>query len=292
MIVVFSAPLDVDLSSFTKQLWKMKIVHRVVIEQSQMLIVEDEHNAELVTQLYQHWQQGGELNPEMVREVTEIGRHSAKVNSRAVDFKKIPLVLLLLVSSLLLTLGIDFGQNIELRKLLSITDFDYVGGYNTLNQSLESMQLWRFISPIFMHFSIIHLIFNGLWIWVIGTVIEQQQKSIVLLCIVIFSAISSNVVQYVVSGPYFGGLSGVVYALISYAWLWDKLTEQKLLVVSNALMGFMLVFLGLGYSGLLTRLGLGDIANSAHLSGLVAGLIAAVALAAIKPRKLKTTDSG
>ncbi|EPJ54678.1 MAG: hypothetical protein OFPI_05820 [Osedax symbiont Rs2] len=290
MIVVFSAPLDVDLSGFTKQLWKMKIVHRVVIEQSQVLIVEDEHNAQLVTQLYQHWQQEGELTPELVREVAQIGSNSATENSRAVDFKKIPLVLLLLVSSLLLTLGIDFGQNIELRKLLSITDFDYVGGYNSLNQSLESMQLWRFISPIFMHFSIIHLIFNGLWIWVIGTVIEQQQKSLVLLGIVIFSAISSNIVQYLVSGPYFGGLSGVVYALISYAWLWDKMTEKKLLVVSNALMGFMVVFLVLGYSGLLTRLGLGDIANTAHLSGLVAGLIAAVVLAVVNVTSLKATD--
>ena len=291
MIVVFSAPLDVDLSGFTKQLWKMKIVHRVVIEQSQVLIVEDEHNAQLVTQLYEHWQQGGEINPELVQEVTKIGNKSAKINSRTVDFKKIPLVILLLVSSLLLTLGIDFGQNIELRRLLSIADFDYLGGYNTLNQSLESMQLWRFISPIFMHFSIIHLIFNGLWIWVIGTVIEQQQKSLVLLGIVIFSAISSNVVQYMVTGPYFGGLSGVVYALISYAWLWDKLAEKKLLVVSNALMGLMLVFLALGYSGLLTRLGLGDIANTAHLSGLVAGLIAAIVLAVINASRLKATQN-
>jgi len=287
MIVVFSAPLNADLSGFTKQLWKMKIVHRVVIEQSQVLIVEDEHNAKLVTQLYQHWQQGGDFDPELVRQVAEVGGNSTTTNSRAVNFKKIPLVLLLLVASLLLTLGIDFGQNIELRRLLSITDFDYVGRYNTLNQSFESLQLWRFISPIFMHFSIIHLIFNGLWIWVIGTVIEQQQKSLVLLGIVIFSAISSNVVQYLVSGPYFGGLSGVVYALISYAWLWDKLTEKKLLVVSNALMGFMVVFLGLGYSGLLTQLGLGDIANTAHLSGLVSGLIAAVALAAFSPGRLK-----
>ena len=285
MIVVFSAPLDVDLSSFTKQLWKMKILHRVVIEQSQVLIVENEHNAQLVTQMYQHWQQGGEFNAELVQEVTGLSANAADNNSRAVDFKKIPLVMLLLVASLLLTLGIDFGQNLELRKLLSITDFDYVGGYNSLNQSLESLQIWRFVTPIFMHFSIVHLIFNALWIWVIGTVIEQQQKSLVLLYIVIFSAISSNIVQYLVSGPYFGGLSGVVYALISYAWLWDKLADKKLSVVSNALMGFMLVFLALGYSGLLTQLGLGDIANTAHLSGLVAGLVAALVLAAINKAK-------
>jgi len=106
-----------------------------------------------------------------------------------------------------------------------------------------------------------------------------------LLIITIFAGISSNIGQYYVSGPVFGGLSGVVYALISYAWLWDKLHAEKFRVVSNALMGFMIVWLVLGYTGLLSQLGLGNIANTAHLVGLVCGLLAVLLVKMAKTLK-------
>jgi len=289
VIVVFEAPLNDDLSGFTKRLWALNISHRVVFEQTQQLIVFDEKSAELVALLYDHWQCNGELPEQLLAQLSE--QHeviATQSNTRGVDYKKIPLVITLLVSSLLLSLLVDFGADIESLKHFTITDFVVKSSsinYYNLSHNFETLELWRFVSPIFIHFNIAHIIFNALWIWVVGNVIEQRQGSVCLLLITIFAGISSNIGQYYVSGPVFGGLSGVVYALISYAWLWDKLHMDKFRVVSNALMGFMIVWLVLGYTGLLSQLGLGNIANTAHLVGLVCGLLAVLCVKIAKRLK-------
>jgi len=278
VIIVFEAPLNEDLSGFTKRLWALKISHRVVFEQTQQLVVLDEQSAELVALLYEHWQSNGELPEQLLTQLSEQSEVIAtQSNTRRVDYRKIPLVITLLVTSILLSLLVDFGADIESLKYYTITDFELKNNsinYYNLSQNFETLELWRFVSPIFIHFNIAHIMFNALWIWVVGSVIEQRQGSVCLLLITIFAGISSNIGQYYVAGPVFGGLSGVVYALISYAWLWDKLHTNKLSVVSNALMGFMIVWLVLGYTGLLSQLGLGNIANTAHLVGLVCGFLA------------------
>jgi GlpG protein len=191
----------------------------------------------------------------------------------------------LLLSSAGLSLWVDFGENIEALRYLTVTDFVNEGNrlkYTSIDYNFESMQLWRFISPIFVHFNLTHIVFNSLWIWIVGSVIERQHRSIALLLIVLFSGIASNVAQFIVSGPIFGGLSGVVYAIIGYAWLWDKLRSDKLSVVSNALMMFMIFWLVLGYSGLLSQLGFGNMANTAHLVGLISGLLCVPSIILIK----------
>ena len=71
----------------------------------------------------------------------------------------------------------------------------------------------RIISPIFLHFGLLHLVFNCLWLGLLGSKIEIQEGSIHLLLIVLISA-ASNLSQYYWSGTvYFGGMSGVIYAL-------------------------------------------------------------------------------
>ena len=289
MIEVFKAELNIDLSSFTEQLWKLKIRHRVVFDQQQILIVEDEQSAELVLQLYRHWQVTGEFPKDVLDALDVTGKRRAS-GKKSVDLKKIPLVITLLLLSLLLSMAVEFGANTQSLKYFTITDFEilsYQINYYSLSHNFDSGQLWRFISPIFIHFNVPHIIFNALWIWLVGAVIEQRQGTLTLLFIVVFSALASNIAQYYVSGPVFGGLSGVVYAVICYAWLWDKWQKDKLAVVSNGLMGFMIFWLVLGYTGLLGKLGLGNIANTAHLVGLISGLLAVPIIAFITMRKTR-----
>jgi GlpG protein len=138
---------------------------------------------------------------------------------------------------------------------------------------LASGEWWRLITPIFMHFSLLHILFNLLWVWIVGVRVEPAQGSLPLLGLVLFSGVLSNLAQFVVSGPMFGGMSGVVFALLGYAWLWDKLAMKPRIGLPPALMGFMLFWLVLGFTGVLEGVGFGAIANTAHLVGLLAGLI-------------------
>lgn len=133
---------------------------------------------------------------------------------------------------------------------------------------------WRFITPTLLHFSWMHLVFNCLWIWEFGRRIEAALGSLNLVGLFFASAAFSNSVQYFVSGPsIFGGMSGVVYAFMGFIWAGNALRPQWMEPLPPAIVGFMLVWLGIGMVGALELLGAGAIANGAHLGGLIIGVI-------------------
>jgi len=189
---------------------------------------------------------------------------------------RIWLSLLLIGISIAISMLIGFGDNRDMMRSFSFSDFTLRGSqvfYQNLDGVMASGQWWRFLTPIFMHFSVMHIVFNLLWVWVIGTRIERQQGSVVLLLLVLISGIASNLAQFLISGPMFGGMSGVVFALIAYVWVWDRFSCRPGFGFPPALMGFMVVWLALGYAGVLEGLGMGAVANTAHLVGLLAGLL-------------------
>lgn len=191
-------------------------------------------------------------------------------------WQKSSLTLALILISVIVSLAMGFGENRELMRLLTFTDFSVRGQqvfHHTFTGMLSTGQWWRLVTPAFMHFSELHLVFNLLWIWVVGSRIEQMQGRWVLLCIFLASAILSNAAQFFVSGPMFGGMSGVVYAVLAYSWLWDRQGYRPGFGLPQGLMGFMLLWLVLGYVGVLQLIGMGAVANTAHLVGLLVGLM-------------------
>lgn len=186
------------------------------------------------------------------------------------------LTITLILISILVSLAMGFGENRELMRLLTFTDFSLRGSqvfHHTFPAMLSTGQWWRLVTPAFMHFSELHLAFNLLWIWVVGSKIEQMHGRWILLGLFITSATLSNLGQFLVSGPMFGGMSGVVYAVLGYSWLWDKQGYRPRFGLPQGLMGFMLIWLVLGYLGILQFIGMGAVANTAHLVGLLVGLL-------------------
>lgn len=145
--------------------------------------------------------------------------------------------------------------------------FDELAFHPTLAQFTD-WQAWRYVTPAFIHFSVLHLVFNLLWWWYLGGQIEQRLGSGKLFILLIVGAALPNIAEFFVSGPRFGGLSGVVYALLGYSWLRTRLQPDCGLAMPPALMGFMLVWLVLGFLDMLGP----PTANMAHLVGLLVGL--------------------
>ncbi len=145
--------------------------------------------------------------------------------------------------------------------------FDELAFHPTLAQFTD-WQAWRYVTPAFIHFSVLHLVFNLLWWWYLGGQIEQRLGSGKLFILLIVGAALPNIAEFFVSGPRFGGLSGVVYALLGYSWLRTRLQPDCGLAMPPALMGFMLVWLVLGFLDMLGP----PTANMAHLAGLLVGL--------------------
>ena len=133
-------------------------------------------------------------------------------------------------------------------------------------------QVWKLLTPVFLHFSVPHLIFNSMWWWVYGGQIEKNQSSMQLILLTVCIGVISNTAQYYTSGPNFGGLSGVVYGVLAYCWVWGKIRPQDSFFLPNSLFNFMIIWLLIGYTGALDSL-MGKMANSAHLGGLLSGLL-------------------
>lgn len=142
-------------------------------------------------------------------------------------------------------------------------------GANAALQLTEPAQFWRWLTPIVLHFSLTHLVFNLCWWALLGYKIEQHTSSATLLQLTLSSAVVSNGLQLALAGPNFGGLSGVVYALFGYCWLSDKLKGTQYYPVTNGLAAFMVLWLLLGFMDVLWV----SMANWAHLGGLVCGLV-------------------
>lgn len=145
-------------------------------------------------------------------------------------------------------------------------------------QPFDYYQSWRFITPAFLHFSVLHIVFNLLWWWELAGIVEKQHGKSRLILLFLFTAITSNLAQYYLMGPYFGGLSGVVYGLVGYCWLWGVLNKGSKVNLPNSYFVFLLAWLVLGFVNLLPI----NVANYAHLVGLLAGLVLAALCSKLK----------
>ena len=142
------------------------------------------------------------------------------------------------------------------------------------NTYIASQEWWRLITPTFLHFSLTHLIFNCLWIYILGSKIEINDGRGIFLTLFFISGLSSNLGQYFITGDYlFGGLSGAVYGLLGYCFILDLDNRSQRYDLPNALYLFMFIWLLIGFTGLLKIFGFGNVANIAHLVGMIAGFI-------------------
>lgn len=127
-------------------------------------------------------------------------------------------------------------------------------------------QPWRLFTPALLHLSVLHILFNLLWWQELGRVIESWQSSTQLVVIALVTAVASNVAQYYASGPNFGGLSGVVYGLLGYLWLYGKVNPAAGYGLRPEIVMFMLGWLVIAMTGIV-----GNVANTAHFVGLASG---------------------
>ncbi|NOY91677.1 MAG: rhomboid family intramembrane serine protease [Deltaproteobacteria bacterium] len=140
-------------------------------------------------------------------------------------------------------------------------------GATGLFQSVLSGEVWRLVTPIFLHFGILHLVFNLSWLWMFGSILERSSGSVRFGWMVLVLGVSSNIVQYVATGsPLFGGMSGVIYGLFGYLWMRGRYDTR----VRYQLPGSTVLIL-LGWYLLCVTGIIGAVANGAHTGGLVLG---------------------
>ena len=200
----------------------------------------------------------------------------------------------IILISILVAFFSNYGSVLVLIEPLTFIKIDldsYKNGYVSFNSFettyMQNNEWWRLITPMFIHFSLTHLVFNCLWIYVLGSKIEQIDGHITFINLVIFSSIISNLAQHFFGeSALFGGLSGVIYGLLGYCMIIEIDTKQERYDLPPALYLFMLIWLILGFFGILNLFGFGNVANFAHLGGLISGIIFAMIMKYVFKRDL------
>lgn len=197
-----------------------------------------------------------------------------------------PLTLALILFSVFGALITAWDVGLNMVRILSFTDFNASQGrlfFADLSNTLRAGEWWRLLTPMFLHFGPLHVLFNSLWLWELGRRIERMQSWRRLLLVVLVTSLGANLLQYAMSGPsLFGGMSGVVYGLVGYIALWQRLEGNGSFNVSPALLGFMLLFLVVGFTGAVDFFIDGSVANGAHLGGLLSGVGLAAGILFVK----------
>jgi GlpG protein len=155
-------------------------------------------------------------------------------------------------------------------------------------------EIWRLLTPVFLHFGILHILFNMFWLWDLGGLIENRLGPARLAVLLVALAAVSNLVQYgagtlllklaaadtpnavaivaqrtallLGSGGHFGGMSGVNFGLLGYVWMRGRHDPGSGLILNPQTLLMALVWFVLCFTPVF-----GNVANGCHLAGLVLG---------------------
>ena len=144
---------------------------------------------------------------------------------------------------------------------------------------LRRGEWWRLVTPIFLHGDVLHLVFNMIMFHIFARVIEVRKGAAVLGVLILLIALPSNAAQGLApatwgtlsGGPFFLGMSGVVYGLMGYLWMKTVYDSGSGLSVSAGTVVFLLGWMTIGFTGVLQSTL--PMANLAHDGGLLAGMI-------------------
>jgi len=301
MIKVARVSFESDLSAFSDWLHSQGLVHRITEELGeQALFIENkgmEQQVKDALQLYLTDKAFKFHLDELPKK--HVFPPQVEVLYPRARPSQAPIVFIFMLFSIVFALLTDFGEGGPILRAflildpLSLSSEGSAVDLNTIYGRIQGLlitlgqgELWRLISPGFIHFNAMHITFNLLMLWLLGGQLEIQKGSFAFLTLALFVSAISNIAQLLETSYLFGGLSGVVYGLVGYCWLW-KHFEPKIFF-PDILMKFSLVWLVLGYTPITEWLGWGRMANAAHLYGLISGLIwggLMIALKAIKRKK-------
>lgn len=138
---------------------------------------------------------------------------------------------------------------------------------------VASGEVWRLFTPIFVHYGVLHLLFNTSNLWTWGGAIEARKGGATFALLCATAALASNLGEHawaMLTSPgavhFVGGLSGVLYAVFGYAWAKGRIDPADAIGLPESVVSWMMGWLFLCMTGML-----GPVANAAHVSGLVFG---------------------
>nr|WP_314489811.1 rhomboid family intramembrane serine protease [uncultured Pseudomonas sp.] len=289
-IDVLRLPLSTDLGPFVRDLQRLDLPHRVSEEGEVQVLWAPEALAGDVRALYERHLRGEALPIVQAPPVEQSQPSPHAAPSLLAQAKACKVTTLVIVLCLLVAGVTGLGDNLDTVGWFTFLEVQVRGDYlyfTSFAQGLADGQWWRLLSPMLLHFGVLHLAMNSLWYWELGKRIELRQGPWALLGLTLLFSLVSNLAQHFVGGPsLFGGLSGVLYGLLGHIWLFQRLAPTAQFALPKGVLVMMLVWLVVCLTGVVGQLGMGQIANAAHVGGLLIGCVTGLLGGALARRKL------
>jgi GlpG protein len=147
--------------------------------------------------------------------------------------------------------------------------------------SIRRGEVWRLITPIFIHYGLMHIAFNAIMLFSFGSIVEDRRGAAFMLMLVVAIAVLSNLGQAIEatirdSVQLFGGLSGVCYGLFGYILTKSRFDDRERYFLSPGTTFMALAWLVLcilrefpAFREMLSALP--NAANTIHVVGLLTG---------------------
>ncbi|BFM07433.1 rhomboid family intramembrane serine protease [Halioxenophilus aromaticivorans] len=271
-------PLDLDLTIVDQVLTEQNIMHRFTEEQGhQLLWLLHPNDRPAVVSLLDQWRQNG-----LSSQNADFARQSVGLSLDALwlAFIAAPATCIVVLLGIIGYFFTSYGLNQNFHLLSAVNFFPIqvtAEGFRfeSAQAALVSGQFWRLITPTFLHFGVLHIVFNALWVWVFGRKIERVLGTSAFIILFVWIATVPNITQALWYGPnVFGGLSGVVYGLLGFIAVWQWRLPDSILQIPKSVIVFMVISLALGFAGVVDLLANVSVANGAHLGGLLSGIVA------------------
>ena len=288
-IIVKKVSLDTDLSMVVGYLRERGITHQVYEEAGEQIIaVTNPHIVGALLKMLDEVERG-------TIQLAPITNAASKQQTSAMpsflsQMLAAPVTSLLILLSVLGACLIEFDVTNQFIAWFSFQNFT-VTEFNEryffpVSSSLQQGEIWRLITPVFLHFGFFHVLFNSMWMWDLGRRLEFLLGRKWYLIFFVTTAIASNFAQYLWSeAGLFGGMSGVVYACVGFVLVSHRLMPHPLTAVAPGVLGFMLLWLAICATGAIDHFVGGSVANAAHVGGLLAGAAFAFCIIAVLKKK-------
>ena len=180
------------------------------------------------------------------------------------------------VNGLLIALNVLFFLYLEITGSSENAYFMYTKGAMSAPAVLEDGEYYRLLTAMFMQFGIRHIMNNMLVLFVLGDNLERALGHVKYLIFYLLCGIGSNWVSMMAhptdtmtvsagaSGAIFGVVGALLYVVTANKGRLEDLSTRQLVI-----MIFFSLYLGYTSTG---------VDNTAHLSGLVIGIVLAIIL--------------
>jgi membrane associated rhomboid family serine protease len=150
------------------------------------------------------------------------------------------------------------------------------------NFHIDSGEIWRFVTPLFLHIGVLHLAFNSYALWIVGPQVEKLYGSSRFLLLYVLAGIGGVVASYwyhpdVPSAGASGAIFGLFGVLLVFAIKYRKSVPAFFAkAIGKGVLLTVAINLVIGWQ-------IPQIDNSAHLGGLVTGMLLAAVVPFQKP---------